>query len=66
VLVITCDWDCNKGINNPNGVFSGLTVQLVVSTDQEPPTLYNILLQTLDAFEFPLTVSFVFNYMNKL
>jgi hypothetical protein len=20
-----CYWDCNKGINNPNGVFSGVT-----------------------------------------
>jgi hypothetical protein len=25
VIVVTCDWDCNKGINNPNGVFSGVT-----------------------------------------
>jgi hypothetical protein len=25
VNVVTCDWDCNKGINNPNGVFSGIT-----------------------------------------
>jgi hypothetical protein len=23
VNVLTCDWDCNKGTNNPNGVFSG-------------------------------------------
>jgi hypothetical protein len=36
VIVVTCDWDCNRGINNPNGVFSGVTVQLVVRTDQEP------------------------------
>jgi hypothetical protein len=34
--VVTCDWDCNKPINNPNGVFSGVTVQLVVRTGQEP------------------------------
>jgi hypothetical protein len=20
-----CDWDCNKGINNLNGIFSGVT-----------------------------------------
>jgi hypothetical protein len=26
VIVVTCDWDCNKGINNPNGVFSGETL----------------------------------------
>jgi hypothetical protein len=25
VIVVTCDWDCNKRINNPNGVFSGVT-----------------------------------------
>jgi hypothetical protein len=25
VIVITCDWDCNKGINNPDGVFSEVT-----------------------------------------
>jgi hypothetical protein len=25
VNVVTCDWDCNKGINNPSGVFSGVT-----------------------------------------
>jgi hypothetical protein len=26
MIVVTCDWDCNKGINNPNGVFSGVTL----------------------------------------
>jgi hypothetical protein len=25
VIVVTCVWDCNKGINNTNGVFSGVT-----------------------------------------
>jgi hypothetical protein len=25
MIVVTGDWDCNKGINNPNGVFSGVT-----------------------------------------
>jgi hypothetical protein len=25
VNVVTCDWDCNKGINNPNGVLNGVT-----------------------------------------
>jgi hypothetical protein len=25
VIVVTCDWDCNKPINNPTGVFSGIT-----------------------------------------
>jgi hypothetical protein len=25
VIVVTCDWDCNKGITNPNGVFIGVT-----------------------------------------
>jgi hypothetical protein len=37
--------DCNKGITNPNGVLSGITVQLVVRSDQVTPTLYNILVQ---------------------
>jgi hypothetical protein len=25
MIVVTCDWDCNKGITNPYGVFSGVT-----------------------------------------
>jgi hypothetical protein len=25
VIVVTCNWDCNKGIINPNDVFSGVT-----------------------------------------
>jgi hypothetical protein len=25
VIVVTGDWDCNKGINNPNGVYIGVT-----------------------------------------
>jgi hypothetical protein len=37
MIVVTCDWDCNNGINNPNGVFSGVTVQLVVRTDRVTP-----------------------------
>jgi hypothetical protein len=26
--------DCNKGINKPNGVFGGVTVQLVIRSGQ--------------------------------
>jgi hypothetical protein len=25
MVVVTSDWDCNKGTTNPNGVFSGVT-----------------------------------------
>jgi hypothetical protein len=25
MIVTTCDWDWNKRVNNPNGVFSGVT-----------------------------------------
>jgi hypothetical protein len=42
VIVVRVIEDCNKEIINPNGVLSGITVQLVVRTDQEPPTLYNM------------------------
>jgi hypothetical protein len=37
--------DCNKRITNPNGVLGGITVRLVIRSNQEPPTLYNILKQ---------------------
>jgi hypothetical protein len=42
VIVVTCDWDCNKGINNLNGVISGAIVELGFRSDQVPPTLYNL------------------------
>jgi hypothetical protein len=35
------DWDCNKGINNPNGVFSGVTRTIGGQNGSRTPTLCN-------------------------
>jgi hypothetical protein len=34
VIVVTCDWDCNKGINNPNDVFSSVTRHNITTDDE--------------------------------
>jgi hypothetical protein len=44
VIVVTCDWDCNKGITNPNGVFSGVTRTIGGQKGSRTPTLYNMYL----------------------
>jgi hypothetical protein len=35
VIVVRVTEDFNKGITNPNGVLSGITVRLVIRTDQD-------------------------------
>jgi hypothetical protein len=43
VIVITCDWDCNIEITNPNGVLSGLIVHLVSEVSVIGVARHNIL-----------------------
>jgi hypothetical protein len=42
VIVVTCDWDCNKGITNRTASSVAKRVQLGFISDQVTPTLYNL------------------------
>jgi hypothetical protein len=58
--------DCTKGITNVNGILSGLTVQLVIRTDQEPPTLYNIISGVIAVMCNLISVFNVYNLLHQI
>jgi hypothetical protein len=66
VNVVTCDWDCNKRSNNPNGAFSGVTLYNWCSELIKEPEHCTILFFHLLQGHITRYISLRFSYQNPV